>query len=103
MTKPYIVAGLLLVATSAHAADHVWRVYCGNPPTPHQGTFDTAQECQAAAYDLSNENDCVDTKNGPRLRGKRVSSWEENGLHTCAEVRRDNSNCHCAPEAVPEK
>ena len=41
--KRVLVTGLLLVATSA-SADHVWRLWCGRPPTK-RGAVDTSDEC----------------------------------------------------------
>jgi uncharacterized RDD family membrane protein YckC len=47
-----IIAGLLLLATTAHAADHVWRIWCGHPPTA-RAAHDTSAECWNAATILN--------------------------------------------------
>jgi hypothetical protein len=103
MTKPYLIAGLLLVATSAYAADHVWRIWCGNPRTP-RGAIDTSDECWKSVTKIGDNNEkCVDTPRGPRIGDVRVPAFEEEGLRTCAQVRRYYANCTCEPEAGPEK
>ena len=98
-----VAAVLVFVATSARA-DHIWRLWCGTPPASRTGTFDTGRECWERAEDTELEDTCVDTKGGPRAWGhRRVPSWDDDGLRTCAEVRRDRGHCYCEPEAVPEK
>jgi hypothetical protein len=100
MTKACIIAGLLLVATSAHAADHVWRMWCGNPPTK-RAADDTSAQCDAAAPGLRNMlHACADSPEGPRYNGALDNFDREHGLRTCADVRRQFEDCHCEPEAV---
>jgi hypothetical protein len=98
--KPLVVAVLLFVATSARA-DHVWRAWCGDPPTRSRGVYDTSQECWAVVEDHRAANACVDTPKGPTIWGKRDPDWAKQGLRTCAEIRRYDHSCVCKPEAAP--
>jgi hypothetical protein len=112
MTKA-IIAGLLLVATSAHA-DHVWRLWCGTPLTERTGVWDSQHECQDHAWVMGDlpKYVCVDTKDGPRWRGwwcypisahpdcasgEVSDDWRQ--FRNCAEVQREQT-CECRPELV---
>jgi hypothetical protein len=96
MTKA-IIAGLLLVATSAHA-DHVWRLWCGHPPTD-RGASDTSAECNHDTAEISNMvAACADTPEGPRFDGMYLPANKD---RTCAEVRQRFAGCHCELEDRP--
>jgi hypothetical protein len=97
--KPLVAAVLLFVATSARG-DHVWRMWCGDPPGTTKGVYDTSRECWEHAHS-DTTRECVDTKDGPTYGGKRDLEWEQMGIRTCAEARRYDSSCVCRPESVP--
>ena len=97
-----LIVGLLLAATSAHA-DHVWRLWCGHPPTK-RGASDSSEQCDTEASILRKAlNTCADTPDGPRFNSEHLSATDELGLRTCAAVRRQYADCHCEREPVPEK
>jgi hypothetical protein len=94
-----LVVSLLLAATTA-SADHVWRLWCGTPPTARTGAFDTEQRCTSFAFDWPTaiKRSCVDTPEGPRyITGEVMEIWQ--GFRTCAEVQRD-ATCTCRPELL---
>jgi hypothetical protein len=98
-----LIVSLLLAATSAHA-EHIWRLWCGNPPIPRKGVFDKADECTS---DIANartmlEETCKDTDHGAvwTPSGKPALSGQ---FRTCAEAIRYEDTCDCRPEAVEPK
>src|SRR5262249_44194565 len=98
--KPLVAAVLLFVAATARA-DHVWRVWCGDPPERKIGVYDTSQECWAEVEDHTVALECKDTPKGPTFRGKPIPNLEKKGIRTCADLWRFDHTCVCKPEAGP--
>jgi hypothetical protein len=97
-----LIVSLLFAATSAYA-DHIWRLWCGNPPPPRKGTYDNSAECHK---DIETEmgvyaNHCTDTKHG--------MVWKENRSHmvgdfpNCSAGHDYWSKCSCEAEAIETK
>ena len=97
-----LIASLLLVATSAYA-DHIWRLWCGNPPTPRKGIFDSSAECHVLINRTMRTygSDCVDTIHG--MVWKQDGSPIEGDSETCRVNHDDWASCYCEPEAVETK
>jgi hypothetical protein len=103
--KTCLVTALLMLIAVPASADHVWRLWCGHPPIK-RGALETAEACWNVVMTIAQDvAACVDTPDGPVRSGYKQYPhlWDIRGYRTCAEVRREEENCTCEPEAVPEK
>jgi len=100
--------GVLLVLTAllgggrAALADHVWRIWCGTPPTRRASVFDTSEECHRVTIMMLDADDvCRDTRTGPRwVWNGKLTGNVVRGHRTCAEFVADRNSCVCKPEVV---
>jgi hypothetical protein len=95
-----LIVSLFLVATSAHA-EHIWRAWCGTPPTPREISFDTSAKCQdeLAKHRAHASKDCVDTKSGPVFKDGSAPA----GIPNCEAALRIITSCTCRVEPVEQK
>jgi hypothetical protein len=102
-----LVLVALLGGGRAAQADHVWRVWCGQPLTARDSVFDTSAECNADRVAVAGALPlaCRDSKTGPRKVGGPHDGEPINGpdtvwVRTCAEFVADRGSCVCRPEVV---
>ena len=101
-----LMVGLLLAATSAHA-DPIWRLWCGNPPTARQGSYDTSAQCNdkiTRQMDTYGDH-CEDTKHGMMWKDKTpMAAVGPSDLPKNCRAAYDYwLNCSCRAEAVEQE
>src|SRR5215468_1556160 len=98
--KRALIALLLCLAAQPVHADHIWRLWCGNPATARRGSYDTSAECQKVIESqVENYADhCVDTNHG--------MVWKEDGspipspsdIANCRAGHDEWNKCFCKAE-----
>jgi hypothetical protein len=103
--KRALIALLLCLAAQPVHADHIWRLWCGNPLTPRKGSYDTSAECTDGIRKMMDYfgNHCAGTTHGLVWKedGTPMASGHE--FPNCRAAYNHWGACECKAEAVEPK